>query len=65
MYQLFTETDDSFAPDLAGEYNTLDEAREAAKKCKAQNSEIYFEIKETDGHVNNYGELIATVVERG
>ncbi|MBQ3311796.1 hypothetical protein IJG72_06935 [bacterium] len=65
MYQLFIETENSFAPDLEGEYNTLKEAREVAQKRKAEDSSIYFEIKETDGHVNNYGELIAMVVERG
>lgn len=65
MYQLFTETDNSFAPDLVGEYNTIEEAREVAKKCKEEHSDLYYEIKETDGHVNSYGELIAMVVEKG
>ncbi len=65
MYQLFIEKENSFAPDLEGEYNEIEEARAAAQKAKAEDSSIYYEIKETDGHVNNYGELIATVVERG
>ncbi|MBR1681291.1 hypothetical protein IJ707_05835 [bacterium] len=65
MYQLFIEKETSFAPDLEGEYNEIDDARAAAQKAKAEDPTIYYEIKETDGHVNNYGELIATVVERG
>ena len=64
MYQLFVETETSFAPDLAGEFKELDEARAAAKQAQAENPDIMYEIKETDGHVNNYGELIATVEER-
>ena len=65
MYQLFVEKETSFAPDLEGEYQELDDARAAAERAKAEDSTIKYEIKETDGHVNNYGELIATVVERG
>ena len=65
MYQLFIEKETSFAPDLEGEYAEIEDARAAAKKAKEEDSSIYYEIKETDGHVNNYGELIATVVERG
>lgn len=65
MYQLFIEKENDFAPNLEGEFEELDQAREAAEKAKAADSSIYYEIKETDGHVNNYGELIATVVVRG
>lgn len=65
MYQLFVEKETSFAPDLAGEFQEIEEARAAAKKAKEEDPTIYYEIKETDGHVNNYGELIATVVEKG
>ena len=65
MYQLYIEKETSFAPDLEGEYEDLEDARAAAEKAKAQDSSIYYEIKETDGHVYNYGELIATVVARG
>lgn len=65
MYQLYIEKETSFAPDLEGEYEDLEDARAAAEKAKAQDSSIYYEIKETDGHVDNYGELIATVVARG
>ena len=55
MYQLFVETETSFAPDLAGEFKELDDARAAAKQAQAENPDIMYEIKETDGHVNNYG----------
>ena len=65
MYQLFIEKETSFAPDLEGEYQELEQAREAAKKAKEADETIYYEIKETDGHVNNYGDLIATVIARG
>ena len=53
MYQLFIEKETSFAPDLEGEYTEIEDAIAAAKKAKAEDSTIYYEIKETDGHVNN------------
>ena len=34
MYQLFVETETSFAPDLAGEFKELDDARAAAKQAQ-------------------------------
>ena len=65
MYQLFVEKETSFAPDLEGEYRELEQARAAAQSAKKVDPTLTYEIKETDGHVNNYGELIATVIERG
>ena len=46
MYQLFIEKETSFAPDLEGEYQEIDQAREAAKKAKEADPTIYYEIKE-------------------
>ena len=40
MYQLFVETETSFAPDLAGEFKELDDARAAAKQAQAENPGI-------------------------
>lgn len=63
MYHVYTERNYSeFSRTLLGEYTDLDEAKAAAKKAIAENDELNYIIEETDGHVNNYGDLITTVV---
>lgn len=63
MYHVYTERNYSeFSRALLGEYTDLDEAKEAAQKAIDADSELNYIIEETDGHVNNYGELITTVV---
>lgn len=63
MYHVYTERDYSeFSRTLIGEYTDLDEAKAAAQKAIDADSELNYIIEETDGHVNNYGELITTVV---
>lgn len=63
MYHVYTERDYSeFSRTLIGEYTDLEEAKAAAEKAIKEDSELNYIIFETDGHVNNYGDLITTVV---
>ncbi|HIS37469.1 TPA: hypothetical protein IAC10_12760 [Candidatus Scatousia excrementigallinarum] len=63
MYHVYTERDYSeFSRTLIGEYTDLDEAKAVAEKAIKEDSELNYIILETDGHVNNYGDLITTVV---
>ena len=48
-----------------GEFKDLESAEAFAKKEKAEDSEVTYEIKETSGCFNSYGELLATVIRRG
>ncbi len=65
MYQLFVETENSFSPDLAGEFSELELAQKEAKKVKAEDPTITYTIEESNGSVNSYGDLLTSVVERG
>lgn len=63
MYHVYTERNYSeFSRTLIGEYTDLEKAKEAAQKAVDADSELNYIIEMTDGHVNNYGELITTVV---
>lgn len=63
MYHVYTERDYSeFSRTLIGEYIDLDEAKAVAEKAIKEDRELNYIIMETDGHVNNYGDLITTVV---
>ena len=63
MYHVYVERNYSeFSRALVGEYTDLDEAKSAAQKAISVDSELNYIIEETDGHVNNYGELITTVI---
>ncbi len=63
MYHVYTERDYSeFSRALIGEYTDLDEAKAVAEKAIKEDPELNYIILETDGHVNNYGDLITTVV---
>lgn len=64
MYHVYREKNHSeFSRALMGEFTDLDEARACAKKSIAGRDEYNYIIEETDGHVNNYGDLITTLVE--
>ncbi len=65
MYQVYIDKPSYFEPDMAGEFKDLASAEAFAKAEKASDDEITYEIKETNGCFNSYGELIATVVKRG
>ncbi len=65
MYQVYIDKPSYFEPEMAGEFKDLESAEAFAQKEKNADSEASYEIKETNGCVNSYGELIATVVKRG
>lgn len=63
MYHVYTEKDYSeFSKTLIGEFTDLDLAMEKAKKAIENREDLRYIVEETDGHVNNYGELITTVI---
>ena len=63
MYHVYTEKDYSeFSKTLIGEYTDLEEAMDKARKAIENKPALRYIVEETDGHVNNYGELITTVV---
>ena len=65
MYQVYIDKPSYFEPDMAGEFKDLESAEAFAKKEKAEDSEVNYEIKETSCCFNSYGELLATVIRRG
>lgn len=63
MYHVYTEKDYSeFSKTLVGEFTDLEEAMEKARTSIENKPELRYIVEETDGHVNNYGELITTVI---
>jgi len=65
MYQVYIDKPSYFEAEMAGEFKDLESAEAFAKKEKAEDSEVSYEIKETNGCVNSYGEQIAILVKRG
>ncbi len=65
MYQLYVEEENSFSPDLIGEYEDLEDAQEKAQELKQKDPSIRYTIEETNGGFNSYGDLLTSVVERG
>ncbi len=65
MFQVYIDKPSYFEAEMVGEFKDLESAEAFAEKEKAADSEATYEIKETNGCVNSYGELIATVVKRG
>jgi hypothetical protein len=64
MYQVYLKEQDGFSSkQLIGEYKDIDDAYAKVDKTLEKNKDTKYVIEETDGHVDNYGELIATVVE--
>ncbi len=62
MYHVYIKEDNVYgAKKLVGEFNDLDDAYDKADELKEDNKK--YVIEETTGHVDNYGELIVTVVE--
>lgn len=64
MYQLYIIDESAFDPKkLLGEYSDIENARTRLKKEFVKDADTKYIIEQTTGHVNSYGELIATVVE--
>ena len=63
MYHVYTENDYSeFSKTLIGEFTDLEEAMDKARSAIENKPDLRYIVEETDGHVNNYGELITTGV---
>lgn len=64
MYQVYIKQETGFeSKKLVGEYKDFDKAQEKIEAELAKNKDIKYIIEETTGHVDSYGELLATVVE--
>lgn len=64
MYQVYIKKETGFeSKKLIGEFSDYDEVTERVEAELAKDSSIKYVIEETTGHVNSYGELIATVIE--
>lgn len=64
MYQLYIIDESAFDPKkLVGEFSDIDNAHARLKKEFTRNEDTKYIIEQTTGHVNSYGDLIATVVE--
>lgn len=64
MYHVYVKKETGFeSKKLVGEYRNLDDAYAKVEKEMAKDKDTKYVIEETTGHVDNYGELIATVVE--
>lgn len=64
MYQLYIIDESAFDPKkLVGEFSDIDNAHARLKKEFARNEDTKYIIEQTTGHVNSYGDLIATIVE--
>lgn len=65
MYQVYIWDEKAFDPKkLVGEYNNIEKAYEKTEALIAKDKDVKYIIEETSGFVDNYGDLIATVVEK-
>ena len=63
MYSVYTEKNhSSLSKTLIGEFKDYDEAMDCAEAAIEGKPELRFIVEETNGCVDSYGELIATVV---
>lgn len=64
MYQVYIIDESAFDPKKKiGDFSSIDNARARLEKEFAKNQDTKYIIESTDGCVDSYGELIATVVE--
>ena len=63
MFQVYTATDKSeLSKNLIGEFSDYGEAMDCAEQAIEGKPGLRYIVEETNGCVNSYGELIATVV---
>ncbi len=63
MFQVYTAKDKSeLSKNLVGEFKDYDEAMDCAEKAIEGKEGLRYVVEETNGCVDSYGELIATVV---
>lgn len=65
MYNVYIKKQNSYNPDLAGEFANINEAIKFATEAKEKDSSISYTIEETSGHFDSYGEPLTMVVRRG
>lgn len=64
MYHVYLKEQNSVDSKKAiGEFKDIDDAYAKVDAELAKDKNIKYVIEETDGHVDNYGELIPTIVE--
>lgn len=64
MYHVYVIDESAFDPKkLVGEFSNIDNARAKVEKELAKDKDTKYIIEQTTGHVDSYGELLATVVE--
>jgi len=64
MYQVYIKKESGFSSKkLIGEFKDFDKASERIQEELAKNADLKYLIEETTGRVDNYGDLVATVVE--
>lgn len=63
MFQVYTAKDKTeLSKNLIGEFKDYDEAMDCAEKAIEGKEGLRYIVEETNGCVNSYGELIASVV---
>ena len=63
MFQVYTSSDKSeLSKNLIGEFKDWDDAMDCAEQSIEGKKGLRYIVEETNGTVNSYGELIATVV---
>ena len=63
MFQVYTAKDKSeLSKNLIGEFKEYDDAMDCAEKAVEGKEGLRYIVEETNGCVDSYGELIATVV---
>ncbi len=63
MFQVYTAKDKSqLSKNLIGEFKDWDDAMDCAEKAIEGKEGLRYIVEETNGCVDSYGELIATVV---
>ena len=63
MFQVYTAKDKSqLSKNLIGEFKDRDDAMDCAEKAIEGKEGLRYIVEETNGCVDSYGELIATVV---
>lgn len=65
MYQLYVIDKTAFDPKkLIGEFSDIDNVHARLQKELDKNKDTKYIIEQTTGHVNSYGEPIASIVEK-
>lgn len=64
MYHVYVIDETAFdSKKLIGEFSDIDNAHARLQKEFTKNEDTKYVIEQTTGHVNSYGDLIATVIE--